>query len=144
MNLIFVLGSIILASLSWTFFSILSNYNAACKIDLPLIISPVSPLNPIWILTYRAFPWVLSLKHLPFGLGRWARCTYLGWQFHDKHALHDELGSLFIIVTPSVNEISVADSQATHAIFSRRKDFIKPAVMYGRSTRQSCSHEFAY
>ena len=144
MNLIFVLASIILASLSWTFFSVLSNYNAARRIALPVIISPVSPLNPLWILTYRAFPLVLSLKHLPFGLGRWARCTYMGWQFHDKYALHDELGPLFIVVTPSGNEVSVADSQATHTIFSRRKDFIKPAVMYGRSTRQSCSHEFTY
>ena len=141
MNLIFVFASIFLASVSWTLISVLSNYNAARRIALPVIISPVSPLNPLWILTYRAFPWVLSLKHLPLGLGRWARCTYMGWQFNDKHALHNELGSLFIVVTPSGNEVSVADSQATHTIFSRRKDFIKPAVMYGRSTRQSCSHE---
>ena len=144
MNLIVVLASIILASLSWTFFSFISYYNTARKIALPVVISPVSPLNPLWILTYRAFPWVLSLKHLPFGLGTWARCTYLGWQYHDKHALHDELGRVFMIVTPSGNEVSVADSQATHTIFSRRKDFIKPAVMYGRLTRQNCSHECTY
>ena len=144
MNLIFVLASIILASLSWTFFSFISYYNTARKIGLPVIISPVSLLNPLWILTYRAFPWVLLLKHLPFGLGRWARCTYMGWQFHDKYTLHNELGPVFIIVTPSGNEISVADSQATHTIFSRRKDFIKPAVMYGRSTWQSRIHDFTH
>lgn len=132
MNLIFVLASIILASFSWTFFSIISNYNKACKIAFPIILSPVSPLNPLWILTYRTFPFVLSLKYLPLGLGQWARCTYMGWNFHDKHALHDELGPVFIVVTPSGNEVSVADSQATHTILSRRKDFIKPAVMYGR------------
>lgn len=132
MNLIFVLASIILASLSWTVFSISSNYITARRISFPLIISPVTPLNPVWILTYRAFPWILSLKHLPFGLGRWAKCTYMGWTFHDKHALHHELGPLFVVVTPGGNEVSVADPQAAHAIFSRRKDFIKPAVMYGR------------
>lgn len=130
MNLIFVLASIILASLTWTFFSIISNYNTARKIALPVIISPVSPLNPLWILTYRTFPFVLLLEHLPFGLGKWARCTYMGWTFHDKHALHDELGPIFVVVTPSGNEVSVADSQATHTILSRRKEFIKPAVMY--------------
>lgn len=130
MNLVFVLASIILASLSWTFFSIISNYDKACKISFPCIISPVSPLNPLWILTYRTFPFVLSLKYLPPGLGQWARCTYMGWTFHDKHALHDELGPVFIVVTPSGNEVSVADSQATQTILSRRKEFIKPRVMY--------------
>ena len=132
MNLILVLTSIIFASLSWTLFSLISNYNTARKIALPLVISPVSPLNPLWILTYRAFPFILSLKYLPFGLGTWARCTFMGWTFHDKHALHDELGPVFIVVTPSGNELSVADPQATHTILSRRKEFIKPAVMYGR------------
>ena len=132
MNWIFVLASIILAIFSWTLFSIISNYNTARQIGLPVIISPVSPLNPLWILTYRAFPSVLSLKHLPFGLGKWASCTYMGWTFHDKHALHDELGPVFVVVTPSGNEVSVADHQAAHTILSRRKEFIKPAVMYGR------------
>ena len=132
MNLITVLASILLASLSWTVFSIFSNYTAARKIALPIIISPVSPLNPLWILSYRAFPFLLSLKHLPFGLGTWARCTYLGWTYHDKHALHDIFGPVFIVVTPSGNEVSVAHPQATHTILSRRKEFIKPAAMYGR------------
>ena len=134
MNLILLLASIIFASLSWTLLPLISNYNAARKIALPLVISPVSTLNPLWILTYRAFPFILSLKYLPFGLGTWARCTFMGWTFHDKHALHDELGPVFIVVTPSGNELSVADPRATHTIFSRRKEFIKPAVMYGRHT----------
>ena len=132
MNFVIVFASIVFALATWTFFSTISNYNTARKIALPVIISPVSPLNPLWILTYRLFPFVLSLKHLPLGLGKWARCTYMGWTFDDKHALHDDLGPVFIVVTPSGNEISVADSQATHTILSRRKEFIKPAVMYGR------------
>lgn len=97
----------------------------------------MSPLNPFWILTYRFFPFVLWLKHLPFGLGKWARCTALGWAFQDKHALHDELGPIFVIVAPSGNEVTVADAQATHTIFSRRKDFIKPAAMYGTDYKTS-------
>ena len=144
MNLIFLLASIIIATLAWTLLSIISNYNIARKLALPVVISPVSPLNPLWILTYRAFPFILSLKHLPFGFGTWARCTFMGWTFHDKHALHHELGPCFIIVTPGGNEISVAEPRATHTIFSRRKEFIKPAVMYGRYTDSDCSYECAY
>lgn len=132
MNWLFMLASVFFGSLSWTTISLLSNYNAARKIGLPVIISPVSPLNPFWILTYRTFPFVLTLKYLPLGLGRWARCTFLGWAFQDKYALHDELGPVFVTVTPGGNEMWVADAQATHNILSRRKDFIKPAAMYGR------------
>ena len=144
MNLIFVLASVILALLTWTLFSIISNYNSARTVGLPIIISPVSSLSPLWILTYRAFPIVLSLKHLPFGLGKWARCTCIGWSFHDKHALHDELGPVFIVVTPGGNEVSVADPQATHSILSRRKEFTKPAAMYGRKANQRFGHDNKY
>ena len=126
-----VLASVLIASFGWTTVSIISNYITARKIGLPLVISPVFPLNPVWIVTYKVFPVVLLLKHLPFGFGTWARCTYIGWQFHEKHALHDELGPVFLIVTPGGNEVTIADAQVAHTVLSRRKDFIKPAVMYG-------------
>ena len=125
------LASILVASLGWTAVSIISNYIAARKIGLPLVISPVYPLNPFWIITYKVFPVILLLRYLPFGLGTWARCTYIGWQFDEKHALHDELGPVFVIVTPGGNEVTVADAQGAHTVLARRKDFIKPAIMYG-------------
>ena len=109
----------------------ISNYIAARKTGLPLVLSPVHPFNPFWIVTYKVFPIILLLKYLPFGLGTWARCTYIGWQFHEKYALHDELGPVFLLVTPGGNEVSVADAQAVHTILSQRKEFIKPTAMYG-------------
>ena len=139
MNWLFVFASLLFATLAWTLISVIYNYNAARKVGFPIVISPVSPLNPLWILTSRAFPRILSLRHLPFGLGKWARCTYIGWTFQDKHALHDELGPIFVVVTPSGNEVTVADHQAAHTILSRRKEFIKPAVMYGRGFKLRCS-----
>ncbi len=131
MHWFFALTTIIFALLAWTIVSIISNYVAARKIGLPVIISPVSPLNPLWILTYRAFPYVLKLRRLPFGLGQWARCTFLGWNFNEKYALHDELGPVFVIVTPGGNEVTVADPQAADSVLAHRKEFIKPAAMYG-------------
>ena len=131
MDWLSLLATIVFIVVSWTCLSIILNYNAARKIGFPIIISPVSTLNPLWILTYRTCPKILLLRHLPLGLGRWARCTYMGWSFDDKHALHDELGPIFTIVTPAGNEVTVADAQITHTIFARRKEYIKPAVMYG-------------
>ena len=125
-----ILFTIILALIIWTLTSITSNYAVARRIGFPIIISPVSTLNPLWIITYRVFPPILQLKRLPFGTGVWARCTYMGWQFDDKYALHSSLGPIFTIVTPGGNELVVADPSAVHHILSRRKDFIKPAIMY--------------
>ena len=130
MNWTVAFASILVAFFGWMTVSFISNYNAARKIGLPIVLSPVHLLNPFWIITYKILPVILLLKYLPFGLGTWARCTYIGWQFDEKHALHDELGPVFLIVTPGGNEVSVADAQVAHTILSQRKEFIKPAMMY--------------
>ena len=54
----------------------------------------------------------------------------MGWPFDDKDALHKELGPIFTIVTPAGLEVTVADPSVTNAVFAKRKEFIKPAVMY--------------
>ena len=130
MNWLLVILTIPLALIIWTTSSLIENLKSARRIGLPVIISPVSSLNPFWILTYRAIPSVLHLRYLPYGLGTWARCMYMGWQFDDKHALHSEFGPVFTIITPAGNEVIVADPQTAHTVLAKRKDFIKPAVMY--------------
>lgn len=132
MVFLLIVATCILASFSWTCLCIYRNYVIARRIGLPIVISPVSTLNPFWILLWRGFPAILSLKHLPFGLGTWARCTSMGWAFQDKYRIHHELGPIFTIVTPAGNEVTVADPEAAHAVLTRRKDYIKPAVMYGK------------
>lgn len=131
MAVLLIFATCILASFFWTSLGVYRNYVIARRIGLPIVISPVSTLNPFWILSYRAFPAILSLKHLPFGLGTWARCTSMGWAFEDKYRIHDELGPIFTLVTPAGNEVTLADPEAAHAVLARRKDFIKPAAMYG-------------
>ena len=56
----------------------------------------------------------------------------MGWNFDDKHALHDEYGDIFTIVASGGNEVVVADPEAATFVFSRRRDFVKPAVIYGK------------
>ena len=127
---IWSVASAVLAWFIWTAISLVKNYGIARRIGLPVVVSPATPLNPLWIICYRAFPKVLLLKYLPWGLGRWARCTFMGWTFDDKYALHEELGDLFSVVSPGGIEVVVADPDAAYAVLARRKDFIKPAVMY--------------
>lgn len=131
MNWLLLIFSSFTALFLWTLFSIFRNYTIARRIGFPIIVSPVAPLNPFYIIFTRSFPSLLEfLKNLPFGLGTWARCTYMGWSFDDKHALHDEYGPVFTLVTPGGNEVTVANAEAAHTILARRKEFIKPAIMY--------------
>lgn len=56
----------------------------------------------------------------------------MGWTFQDKYALHEELGLAFVLVTPSGNELWLADPGAAHVVLSKRKEYPKPAAMYSK------------
>ena len=129
---IFILYSVLAAYAIWTVTSLLVNYYSARRIGLPIVISPVSPLDPFWIFSHRYLPLKL-LRSLPWGLGTFARCSYMGWSFQDKCAIHQEMGGAFVLVNPGINEVIVADPEAVHSILGRRKEFIKPAALYGKS-----------
>ena len=131
MAFLYLLSAAVVAWVSWISISLLLNYLAARKLALPIIISPLNALNPLWLLTLKfipGLPWIFQT--LPFGLGKWARCTYMGWTFDDKYALHAQLGLLFTLVTPSGNEIWVADPGVAHMVLSKRKEYHKPGAMY--------------
>lgn len=136
MALLYVFSTAAIAWILWTSISLLLNYRAARKLALPIIISPLSALNPLWMLTLKLFPVLPGFLQLfPFGLGKWARCSYIGWTFQDKCALHDELGLVFVLVTPSGNELWVADPNTAHIVLSKRKEYVKPTEMYSEYQR---------
>jgi hypothetical protein len=133
MAFLYLLSTATIARILWTSISLFLNYQVARKLALPIVISPLSALNPLWMLALKLLP-VLPrfLQMLPYGLGKWARCTYIGWTFQDKCALHDELGLVFVLVTPSGNELWVADPNTAHIVLSKRKEYTKPTDMYSK------------
>jgi hypothetical protein len=133
MAFLYLLSTATIAWILWTSNSLFLNYQVARKLALPIVISPLSALNPLWMLTLKLLPVLPGyLQILPFGLGKWARCTYIGWTFQDKCALHDELGLVFVLVTPSGNELWVADPNTAHIVLSKRKEYTKPTDMYSK------------
>lgn len=120
--------SVAFACLSWHLLCLVSNYRQARRIGLPILITPVDVMNPVWVLTQQ---WLVPLlKRLPFGLGYFANYSYLSWAFADKYSLHDRLGDAFVIVGPATNQVIVANAEAVEDIASRRKDFQKSEAMY--------------
>ena len=134
MHFAIYIGALALTGIVWQASLLLRSYRIARSIGLPILISPTSFLNPLWIISYRALPmFIPALQWLPFKLGRWAKHTYLGWEFDDKYAIHQELGPAFVICSPGGNEVVVGDPSAANNIL-KRKEFIKPALVYGRSS----------
>ena len=138
---VLVIGTALVLWIFSTLISLFRNYQAARRIGLPIRISPISPLNPLWFRFQGSIvPW---LKCLPGGLGEFTASSYVGWPYADKYALHQKLGGAFVQVNPGVNEVVVADAKTVHEILSRRKDFIKPiAVFYGAFTKLNIEYRF--
>ncbi|KAG6357695.1 hypothetical protein INS49_013574 [Diaporthe citri] len=110
-----------------TALSLATNYAAARKTGLPLVISPVSKLNPLWlVLQRRLAPWMR--RNLPAPLTSWTRHNVLSWFFDDKYLLFADLGSRsWLHVTPRELELHCADPAVNAQVFGRRGHFDKPA-----------------
>ncbi|KAH6670774.1 cytochrome P450 monooxygenase-like protein [Halenospora varia] len=107
--------------------ALFKNYRIAKTVGVPIVISPISPHNGLWLALQSFLR--RPLQSLPFGLGSFVRYNRQGWNYNDKFKMHAEHGKIFIHVTPGGNEMFVADAAASDQILSRRKDFLKPIDM---------------
>ncbi|EKG20449.1 Cytochrome P450 [Macrophomina phaseolina MS6] len=124
-----VLGPLLLHALS-TGTALLSNYNTARKIGLPIFILPISPENALWLIVGRhVAPW---LKHLPFGGESISKVGYSGWEWVQKFSIHLEYGDAFVLVTPGKNWLYTCNGETLHDIFQRerRGDFERPVEIW--------------
>ena len=112
--------------LASTAIALANNYAAARKTGLPVVISPVSKLNPLWLIAQRRLaPWMR--RNLPASLSSWTRHNTLSWFFDDKYLLFNELGSRsWLHVSPGGIEFHCADPAVNAQVFGRRNDFDKP------------------
>lgn len=93
-----------------TVITIAGNYRAARKTGLPIVVSPVNPRNPVWLLTQKYLAPIIS--QTPFGLGAWAQFTRRGWLWKDHEKMHQEMGKVWVQVSPrglDVSEHSLPD-----------------------------------
>jgi cytochrome P450 len=128
MAMLLVIASISIAFVAWLLISLTRNYTTAYTIGLPILLSPVYPLNPFWaLLESRLVP---LLTRLPFFLIKWIDYTEFSWAYYDRSQLHEKLGPAYVIVSPGDIRVILADPQAAEDVLLRRKDFIKPPIMY--------------
>lgn len=112
-----------------TIWSLLRNYSIARKVGLPIIIVPVSPENPLWMLLAR---YILPvIQYIPFGNGHFTRFCHIGWEFDEKARAHLEFGDAFMFATPGKNWIYLCDANAIHDVVRRERqgDFARPVEL---------------
>ncbi|KAF2865485.1 cytochrome P450 [Massariosphaeria phaeospora] len=115
--------------LVFTLYSLLRNYLIARKIGLPIIILPISPENPVWmLLAHHVVP---LLQYVPFGNGNFSKFCHIGWEFEDKYHAHEELGDAFVHVTPGKNWIYLCNAETMHDVIRRERqgDFGRPVEL---------------
>ncbi|TLD09602.1 hypothetical protein PspLS_11726 [Pyricularia sp. CBS 133598] len=119
--------------LSYLFRSILSllqNLRIAKQIGIPVVWSPVSSFNPLWIVFCKRV--VPFLQRLPFGLGDWTRYSTLDWTWIDRttgksgSTVHERYGDTFVNVTSRDVEIHTCDHRVSDQILRKyTNDFPK-------------------
>lgn len=129
-----VLGSGILCML----LRLIRNIRKAKATGLPYVISPIHELGELAYITTPILRWYYR-QHLMGGRGypRYARFMIKDWHYEDKGRTHEELGSVFLVVSPGGLVCYIADPDAALSVLTRRKAFVKPrskmSMSYGRT-----------
>ena len=113
-----------------------SNYSKARKTGVPVIVSPFSMYNPLWILTQASLAprsWYIPLlRCLPEPLSLFSYAIANDWPRDHGHYLHRRLGPVFFVVSPGSCMLSCVDAVANEEFISKYKVWTKAANMNGR------------
>ena len=121
MQALLLISSVTLALLSRPCIKLAKNYIKARKIGLPVLVTPISFFNFLWLLSnHRLAP---LLKALPFGLGNFVDHSGFSWYFADRYRHHARLGPAFCVVSPGEVQVILADPDAADDVLARRKEF---------------------
>ncbi|KAJ9604486.1 hypothetical protein H2200_011322 [Cladophialophora chaetospira] len=144
MNYYVNLGAFLLLLPLWTTWALYGNYRLTKSTGLPILLSPVDPINPFWVLLR---PYVNPLfSRLPLKLGYFTQYNKLGWEWHDKNRLHTTHGSVFVIVTPTRNHLIIADKDACEYVFKHLREwpmnpaFSAPLEIFGSNVGTADGH----
>lgn len=107
--------------LTWSYLSIKRNEAVAESVGFPILVKWISPINPFWMITGSTI--VKTCRRLHIGTANFKRMYFFGWEGNERSRIHEELGSVFMVVTPGGNWLCVSDANAINEIVRRPKDF---------------------
>lgn len=119
--------------LVWLAHRLTTNYLIAHRVGIPVVVIPVDPESPAWMLTSDYLgPFIdRVLSWIPFGSGSFTRYAHRGWDVHDRAKSFLELGDAFILVTAGKNWLYVCNAETVPELLQRRKEFERPLELMG-------------
>lgn len=127
MALLFSVACVVLLWFLYNIYCFLSNYRRASQLEIPVVIAPISPDNPLWIALQTGFSSIF--RYIPFEIFSFTRHCRLGWEFHDRYKTHQRLGDSWILVTPDRNWFHTSKAEVAYDILSRSRDLGRPVWM---------------
>jgi hypothetical protein len=125
---------LVLIVAAWGFGAlVLPLYQNRCiaqRLKIPVIVCPISRHGLMWRYLQELLkvnPLVSWLSIFPF-----LRILRPNWTFLEKHAVFEEYGDVFALVTPADCELFIADSNVASQILMRKRDFPKPLDLTSR------------
>ena len=119
--------------LVWLAHRLTTNYAIARRVGVPVVVIPVNPESPAWMLTSDYLgPFIdCVLSWAPFGSGSFTRYAHRGWDVRDRAKSFLELGDAWILVTTGKNWLYVCNADTVTELLQRRKEFERPLEIMG-------------
>jgi hypothetical protein len=117
---------------SWSLYSwycLFLNYFIARKVGIPLRVIPISHENPLWMVVGKSV-FIPLFEKLPFGTGSFTRFNWRGWEFGDKYHAHQEIGDIFMVVTPGRNWVHLCDPEALSEVLKKEHQYPRPMEIF--------------
>lgn len=112
---------VVLIGVCYVLYGLKVNYDVARKTGLPIIVLPFDSGHPLWMIIDRQI--VQFVRRIPLCSGNFTRFNWRGWEIHDRYRAHQQLGDVFLFVTPGKTYLQLCDAEAVSEIFQRRSDF---------------------
>ncbi|KAI5462569.1 cytochrome P450 [Mariannaea sp. PMI_226] len=109
--------------------SLRHNIAVAKSTGLPYIVAPCSPINLPWQITHKL--WLPIIKSFPESWWEeWLDPITPNFSFRTRHERFARHGDIFIIVSPGMVWVMVANAEAICQLTSRREHFLKLTETY--------------
>jgi hypothetical protein len=107
--------------LAWSYLSLKRNKAIAAQVGFPTLVKWVAPANPFWMIIGSTI--VKTCRKLNIGTSNFQRMYFFGWEGNERSKIHEELGNIFMIVSPGGNWLCVGDAKVIDDVIRRPRDF---------------------
>lgn len=122
MELYKIIATVLIAPLTYYLYALYKSYRLALKIGLPIVIVPIDPHNPLWLICSVPLKPILS-RLLPAVLWHKFEIITYGFEYESRWEPFARNGKAYTLVGPGSVQVWLADAELLSIVYSRRKSF---------------------